>query len=115
MTTVLIVDDDPDIRDTMSSLLEEEGHDVWTARHGRDALDHIDTRGAPDLILLDLLMPVMDGIEFITELRRRPALSCVPVVVLSASSTALPPADVPIIRKPFGLQQLLDAVAAHLP
>lgn len=115
MARVLVVDDDPDIRDTVAGLLEDHGFEVSTARHGMDALAQLRTLGPPDLILLDLLMPVMDGVEFIQALRAADGdLAKVPVVVVSASSTVRPPPDILVVRKPFGLDRLLDVVRLHV-
>jgi CheY-like chemotaxis protein len=115
MARVLVVDDDPDIRETIASLLEDHGFEVFTARHGQDALAQLHAVGAPDLILLDLLMPVMDGVEFIQALREANGpLAKVPVVVVSASATVRPPPDILVVRKPFGLERLLDVVRLHV-
>jgi PAS domain S-box-containing protein len=80
---VLVVDDDPDARRLIRFLLEREGVQVREAGDGREALQSIDQEH-PELILLDLMMPVMDGFEFAAELRKRPELVHIPVVVLTA-------------------------------
>ncbi len=81
---VLLVEDDDTTRGMMHRLLEREGVEVGEAGNGRAALEWLETHGAPGLILLDLMMPEMDGFEFVAELQRRPAFESVPVVVLSA-------------------------------
>jgi CheY-like chemotaxis protein len=81
---ILIVEDDSDLRDMMSQLLTLEGYLPASAANGREALEYLREGHAPDLILLDLMMPIMDGWEFRREQERDPELARVPVVVLSA-------------------------------
>jgi CheY-like chemotaxis protein len=114
---ILVVDDDPLIRSTLTEALSDEGYHTIPAEHGRAALAAME-QCRPDLILLDLMMPELDGIGFRREQRRRPHLRDIPVVVLSASqrlwldAAMLAPAAV--LEKPFGLDALLDTVAAIL-
>ena len=77
---VLVVDDDPDILDALSEILEVEGYDVQRARNGREALQRLE-QAMPDLVLLDLMMPVMDGWAFA---RSRARGARPPIIVLSA-------------------------------
>jgi two-component system response regulator MprA len=109
-TSVLIVEDDRDIRECMADALEVEGYSVALAANGREALDQLRDGVFPDLILLDLLMPVMSGWEFRQEQLADPLLSGIPVVVVSASSPGglRPDRHLP---KPFGLDELLEIVA----
>lgn len=82
---VLVVDDEPDIRDLLSELLEDEACTVTTAPHGAAALDYLhQTPTLPKLILLDVMMPVMDGIAFLHAKLADPLLKDIPVVLLSA-------------------------------
>jgi len=81
--SVLVVDDDPDVRALLRRSLEREGYAVVEAEHGRAALARLG-EATPDLVLLDLMMPEMDGFEFLVELRRLPASRHVPVVVITA-------------------------------
>jgi CheY-like chemotaxis protein len=81
---VFIVEDDPSTRDATRRLLEKLGLTVAEASNGLEGLRWLDGHPAPALILLDLMMPVMDGFEFLEELQRRPSLGNVPVVVLTA-------------------------------
>lgn len=82
---VLIVDDDAAIREALILALEDEGYQVQSANNGRDALDRLRrSPRKPDLILLDLMMPVMSGWDFRREQERDPELAAIPVVVLSA-------------------------------
>src|SRR5262245_13335746 len=83
---VLIVDDDHDIREALSQVLGDEGWVVATAADGREALDYLDAHrdALPEVILLDLMMPVMSGGEFRAEQLKDPSLAPIPVVVISA-------------------------------
>jgi CheY-like chemotaxis protein len=81
---VLVVEDDRDIRESLQDLLEVEGYAVVTAENGRDALQRLHRMEAPSVILLDLMMPVMSGDEFLQELRNDDSLREIPVLVVSA-------------------------------
>ncbi len=81
--TVLLVDDEDQLRHVMSDLLGREGYQVIEARDGSEALDQVD-RHAPDVIVLDLNLPGMDGYSVLAELRSRPATKDIPIVVLTA-------------------------------
>src|SRR4051794_28574938 len=86
---ILVVDDDPDLRDTLGQILEDEGYSVAAASNGREALAYLRERPAPSLILLDLMMPVMDGWQFRSEQRLDSVLAKIPVLVISASGTGI--------------------------
>jgi len=86
---ILVVDDDPDLRRQLRGLLEKDGWVVDEAADGREALDRLAAR--PSLVLLDLLMPNVDGFEFLAEFRQREEFRSVPVIVLTAKD--LTPAD----------------------
>ena len=106
--TVLVVDDEPDIRELLTELLTMEGFDVLTAENGADALRVLAGRTA-DAIVLDLMMPVMDGRGFRAEQRKDPRISSIPVIVVSAAD--LPPheRDAPdVMRKPIELRRLVE-------
>ena len=109
---VLVVDDDPDIRELLFTALEDEGFEVVPAGNGQEALTVIQSF-RPDVIILDLMMPVMDGWQFANELRARDEE--IPLVLLSAArdlkthAKALSAAD--IIEKPFDLAELLPKIA----
>ena len=110
---VLVVDDDPDILEALSEILEAEGYSVARARNGHDALERLTP--PPRLVLLDLMMPVMDGWEFARRLRQRgDAASKVPIIVLSAdrnvSAKAREIGAVGYLAKPFELGDLLQLV-----
>jgi PAS domain S-box-containing protein len=113
---VLVVDDDADLRRRLRGLLETAGWAVDEAADGREALDRLDAQ--PALVLLDLLMPTMDGFEFLAELRQREESRSIPVVVLTAKDLTAADHDrlqgsiEAILRKgPLGSDQLLAEVA----
>jgi CheY-like chemotaxis protein len=113
--TVLIVEDDEQVRDAIAQALQDEGYTVSIAANGREALDALGTgRTEPRLILLDLAMPVMDGWEFLRERERQPRLAGIPVCAVTAAENL--PGDVEHgIRKPFRLEDLLAVVAHYVP
>ncbi|MGE0547169.1 MAG: response regulator [Kofleriaceae bacterium] len=108
---VLLVDDDYDVREVYAEALTESGFDVATAPNGRDALQYLErTSQVPSVILVDLMMPVMSGKEFVEELRRRDAFQNTSIVVMTASRT-LPSIDgTTHLYKPFSLESLCEAV-----
>jgi DNA-binding response OmpR family regulator len=109
---VLIVEDDADLRDMMAQLLSIEGFSATTVANGQQALEYLRDHGTPKLILLDLMMPVMDGWEFRREQRRNPAISAVPVVVLSAldKARAVDLSADAFLKKPLDFDHLLELV-----
>jgi CheY-like chemotaxis protein len=84
MATVLVVDDTDVVRRAMATLLEHDGHSAVCATDGLDALKHIQAGERPDLVLLDLTMPTMDGLEALAALRARPETRNVPVVIVTS-------------------------------
>src|SRR5689334_12821185 len=112
---VLIVEDDADLREMMAQLLALEGFHTAAVANGREALDYLHHGRAPDVILLDLMMPVMDGWEFRRHQQADPALADVPVIVLSAldqSRTADVSAQA-FLKKPLDFARLLELVRAY--
>ena len=113
--TILIVDDDPDVRVALEGALQAAGVSVVSASHGLDALRALRTRAsAVDLILLDLMMPVMNGWQFRREQQQDPDLSAIPVLVLSAGNHVAEAAAsigaTGYLRKPVDLDELWSAV-----
>jgi CheY-like chemotaxis protein len=109
---ILVVDDDPDILETVSELLEEEHYRVARARNGKEALERV-AEEAPALILLDLMMPVMDGFTFATELRKLPAMAKIPILVITAEGNPSRSRQLGaqgFLAKPFDIDTLLDKV-----
>jgi CheY-like chemotaxis protein len=111
---ILVVEDDADLRASVAQTLTEEGYQVDVARNGRDALEAL-KRAEPDLVLLDLMMPVMSGWEFRERQRNHPEYGHIPVVVMSATSTldaaAIDATD--LLSKPLALDDLLAMVRRH--
>lgn len=106
---ILVVDDDDDIRDAVVGLLRDAGHPVVEAIDGRQALELART-ALPRIILLDLMMPVMDGYEFLLERAKYDALADIPVVVITASGLRSVPGASKVLAKPFNVEALLDIV-----
>ena len=115
MATVLLVEDNDDVRDMMSVALQLAGIAVLTARHGREALDILDSSDPPCLILLDLMMPVMDGWQFRDALNSDPRRARIPVVVVSAMAEDLAAGlgATAFLPKPVDIDQMLDVVCEH--
>jgi CheY-like chemotaxis protein len=106
--TAMVVDDDRDIREAMRDILEEEGYPVVTAANGAEALALLERTPRPCVVLLDLMMPVMDGWEFLREGQARSVLAGVPVIVVTASTVREPPAGAAaLLRKPLDLPSVL--------
>jgi CheY-like chemotaxis protein len=111
---VLIVDDDPDLLDVTSFVIETEGMAVETARNGEEALALLRAGRQPGLVLLDLMMPVMNGWEFLDEVAKDPLLKVLPVVVLTAAERAQVPGGVEVLCKPVDLRALLRLVERYV-
>lgn len=115
--TVLIVDDDFDVRETLADVLRDEGYQVAVAVDGVDALEYLRANEAPALILLDWMMPRMDGAQFRLEQQKDPKMASVPVVLLTAdvrtSEKARSLNAEAYLKKPVKLEALLEAVALH--
>jgi CheY-like chemotaxis protein len=115
---ILVVDDDPDILEALSEILEAEGFEIRRARNGKEALERLEP-DPPQLILLDLMMPVMDGWEFAQRMKQKPAaISSIPLIVLSADrnvgNKATDIGAVGYLAKPFELNDLLEMVRRAL-
>jgi CheY-like chemotaxis protein len=111
--TVLLAEDDVEIRDILQDLLEAEGYDVVPAGHGRQALEFLEgVRGGklPDLVVLDLMMPLVDGVQVLKAMKGDPVLAAIPVVVLSAVVRERPAGAAAFLRKPIPLQKLFDTI-----
>ena len=114
--SVLLVEDDVEVRTAVAEILELEGFAVDTAIHGQQALDKLRSGAAPSVLLLDLMMPVMNGLELLEHLRRETQLRPPPVIVLSANRgyAAEDLGVEAVVRKPFDLDALMGNIAAVL-
>ena len=117
---VLIVDDEPDVVSLIERTLTSDGFDVVKAYDGIGALDLVSTE-KPDLVLLDLMMPMMSGYEVCQQLKSNPQTRDIPVVCLSSAHTpdarahSLKAGAVELITKPFFPQELIAQIRRHLP
>ena len=117
MGTILVVDDDPDVRSLVRWILEDVGHEVMEAAHGRAALSLISPHRLPDVVVTDLRMPFLDGRALIERLRSAPATAAIPIVVVSGNASeartlhALGMVEA-VVRKPFEAAKLAQSVQA---
>jgi len=109
---VLVVDDDQDIRDALCELLRDEGYEAIAVANGEEALTYLKAGNLPCVILLDLMMPVMDGWEFRRQQTSDPELSKIPVIVITAAGgmRAHSIAVEKVLAKPLHLEQVLDVL-----
>jgi two-component system chemotaxis response regulator CheY len=118
--TVLVVEDDPDTLDVIATVIEEAGYDVMRAGNGREALQQLHaSQGRCDLILLDLLMPVMNGWDFRRRQRETPAFARIPVFLMSAGAHLAVVRDElqasGCVPKPVDAAEILDIVNRQYP
>lgn len=117
LARVLIVEDDVAVAESLAEVLRDEGYDAFVAGDGRQALDWLERNAPPELILLDLWMPVLSGEEFRREQLALPALASIPVVVISAAADARARAAaigaVGLLPKPIDLDRLLEVVQRY--
>jgi CheY-like chemotaxis protein len=118
---ILVVDDEYSITEVLEAALIDAGHEMISAMNGQQALERLHQR-RPDLILLDLMMPIMDGAAMLDAMRKDPAGRDIPVIIMSSLAEAAIPGLVKapyraFLRKPFKLRALIDAVnrALELP
>ena len=104
---VLIVEDDQGLREALASALDDEGYTVLLARNGREALDLLEKGIRPCVVLLDLMMPVMDGWQLVKEIKSDPKLAAIPVCVISALASKAPPEALCVFQKPIDIAVLL--------
>lgn len=111
---ILVVDDDTDILEVMSIILDSSGFATATAKSGREALAKLHDGPPPQLVILDMMMPEMNGWEFRTEQLKDPALARIPVVVLTADGHASDKAKeigaVAYLKKPLDMSDLLSTI-----
>jgi CheY-like chemotaxis protein len=107
---VLIVDDDHDIRETLADVLEVEGYVSERAANGQEALALLERGLRPCVVLLDLMMPIMNGWDLLTRMKQDPKLASIPVFSITAGQVGAPLADRQL-RKPIQTEDLLRAIA----
>jgi len=112
--TVLVVEDDETTREALALELREAGYGCVTAGDGRAALDYLATHSAPDVIVLDMLLPVLDGWHFLQQLRQRGAAASIPVIIATATvisrAWALDHGCAGFVQKPVEAGALLDEI-----
>jgi CheY-like chemotaxis protein len=107
------VEDDEELRDIIADILESCGYEVIPAGNGKQAADFLAaTPALPALILLDLMMPIVNGWELLRDIQADPRLAAIPVVVMTAIRRDRPPGVAALLKKPFALRELIDVVGA---
>lgn len=112
MKAILVVEDEFDVQQVVADVLRDEGYEVSVCGNGREALERLREK-RPDVIVMDVMMPILSGMQALEVMRRTPGLDGLPVVLMSETS---PRAGEPrlwqaFLKKPFRLEQLLDAVS----
>jgi CheY-like chemotaxis protein len=113
MKCILVVDDEFDLVGTLRSILEGEGYGTESCSNGRAALDRLAVR-RPDLLLMDVMLPFVSGLEVLRKMKETPGLDGIPVVLMSAVPPGVKQRDYrwdAFLRKPFGLEDLLRTVS----
>ncbi len=108
MARILVVDDEPDERFLVGRILRKQGHDVTVAENGAAGLKAAQQWG-PDLVVTDIMMPVMDGVEFIRQLRSDPATAGIPILAASGDTHLAGTADA-VLKKPYDDRSLVTIV-----
>ena len=108
---ILVVEDDDDLRQVVTDLLKQIGYTVAGAVNGQEALDYLHAHQPPSLIVLDVMMPVMDGVEFCRRRLRDPALNAIPIFLFTARGRSIANISaVKVLRKPLVVNEFIDAV-----
>jgi len=120
---VLIVEDDPDIRESLQHFLEAHGYPVVAASHGKEALEYLGRAPRPSMVVLDMNLPVMDGNRLLAARKGDDLLRTIPVVILSAAMAGMSPRDRALYASSYGVaaflgkpadpRQVLEAVERH--
>lgn len=117
MKRILVIEDDTSIRELLVELLESEGYSVASAVNGLEGLKHLNSEAQPNLILIDLMMPVMDGYSFRTEQLKNESWAKIPTVVMSAEANAKEKMKsyniTAFLSKPVELETILKTVAQY--
>ena len=112
MKTVLVVDDEFDLSSTLQAVLQGEGYHTETCADGHEALERLKAH-RPDLVLMDVMMPLVSGFEVLKVMKQTPGLDGIPVVLMSSVQPGVRRHDYPwqaFLRKPFTLEALLKTV-----
>lgn len=117
---VLVIDDDVELRDAVADALQAEGMVVATAGNGREGLEYLRAGGRPQVILVDLMMPVMNGWQFCEAKQGDPQLSAIPVIAVSAAAKKDPASPYflnveEIVAKPVEIEELIAVVRRYVP
>jgi CheY-like chemotaxis protein len=115
LAPILVVEDDDDSRTLLEQLLAAQGYEVHSAQNGQEALDHLRRLRQPCLILLDLMMPVMDGWQFLSAFKRERLAPGSAVIVLSAIADKRSAQEHPYMQKPADFARLLELVREYCP
>jgi CheY-like chemotaxis protein len=107
---ILVVEDSPEVSEAIVTLLEQQGYRVNAAANGEEAIELLH-KHKPALVLVDLIMPVLSGLDLIDTMRMDQSLACIPVVAMTASH--LRPHGVPTLRKPFGFDGLIGTARQY--
>ncbi len=119
MLKILLVEDDPDILDNLKTFLENEGFEIVTAENGDLALKLLKSI-TPDLIISDIMMPIVDGYELLKKIKNNIRLDSIPFIVLTAKSDIVSFRKVMDIGaddyliKPFDFQEVMDTIKLRL-
>jgi CheY-like chemotaxis protein len=112
MKTVLVVDDEFDLTGTLRSILESEGYETRVCTNGKEALECLEA-AKPDLVLMDVMMPMLSGFEVLRSMRTAPELEAVPVILMSSVAPSVKREDYhwqAFLRKPFTIVTLVKTV-----
>ncbi len=115
MRNILVVEDEFDVQQVVADVLRDEGYEVAVCGNGREALDYL-RKHRPDVIVMDVMMPLLSGTQVLEQMAKSPELQGVPVILMSEISPleSEPRRWRVFLRKPFRLEQLLDAVSRAL-
>jgi len=112
--SILVVEDDDDIRNAIVDLLETEGYSTESAVNGKDALDKLDVIPKPCLVLLDMMMPIMNGREFLDTVMKNSHLAPIPVLIVSAvADKTNTEGSVGFLKKPIDIEVVLKVVGQY--
>jgi CheY-like chemotaxis protein len=114
LASILVVEDDIDIRSALVQILRMEGHTTAEAANGKEALEYIRNNPKPCMVLLDMMMPIMTGRQFLDVFKNEPDSSSVPVVIISAVADRIDTSGAKeFIRKPLEVSKLLEVIAKY--